>query len=466
MSTLEGHRILVVDDEENMRFMLSEALSLAGHAVSTARSGAEALGMVAGGEFAAAVIDLRMPGMDGMETLAALKERSPDLPVIMMSAYGDMEAAVKAVRLGAADYLPKPFDPDDLIMRLTRIIRSRILEEENRRLRSAAVGPHEVGLIGRSAAVRTLMATIDKVASYQTTVLITGESGTGKEVVARLIHRRSPRRDGPFVAVNCAAIPETLLESELFGYRKGAFTGAAKDKPGLFQEAGGGTLFLDEIGELPASLQVKLLRALQERSVRRVGDTLPEAIDVRLLAATARDLASAMEQGLFREDLFYRLNVVPIAVPALRERREDIPLLADYFIGRCAALLGKEVTGISPEALRILVAAPWSGNVRQLENVVERAVVMAEGSVIGPGDLPADLGGGATASGVVVPPGYESLRKAVKAVERIMILRALARTGGNLSAAARMLEIDRKSLREKMREQGIDAGEKLPSGGE
>jgi two-component system response regulator AtoC len=466
MKAMAQHRILVVDDEENMRFMLSEALSLAGHAVETAKSGAEALGLVAAGPFAAAVVDLRMPGMDGMETLAVLKERAPDLPVIMMSAYGDMDAAVKAVRLGADDYLPKPFDPDDLIMRLARIIRTRSLEEENRRLRTAAAPPHEVGLIGKSAPLRALMVTIDKVASYQTTVLITGESGTGKEVVARLIHRKSPRRDAPFVAVNCAAIPETLLESELFGYRKGAFTGAAKDKPGLFQEAGGGTLFLDEIGELPAPLQVKLLRALQERSVRRVGSTTSEEIDVRLLAATARDLKAAMAQGLFREDLFYRLNVVPIAVPPLRDRREDIPLLADYFVGRCAALLDKPVRGVSPEALRILAAAPWSGNVRQLENVVERAVVMAEGGVITPGDLPPDLGGGATSSGIVVPPGYQSLRPAVKAVERIMILRALASTGGNLSAAARMLEIDRKSLREKMREQGFEAGENIPGRGE
>lgn len=449
--------ILVVDDEENMRFMLSEALTLAGYPVECAATGAEAIGLATAGEYGGVVLDLRMPGMDGLETLKILLERRPELPVIMMSAYGDLNTAVEAVKAGAADYLPKPFNPDDLVVRLEKIFRTQALEEENRRLRSKVVPEEKEVLIGKSRPIQDLLAAIEKVAAYQTTVLITGESGTGKEMVARMIHRQSPRREGSFVAINCAAIPENLLESELFGYRKGAFTGAYQDKTGLFQEASGGTLFLDEVGEIPPNLQVKLLRALQERTVRRVGSTVPEPIDVRLVAATAQDLKAAIGAGRFREDLYYRLNVVPIHIPPLRDRKEDIPLLGAYFIGRYSRMLGKAVEGFSPEALRFLSAGRWEGNIRQLENIVERAVVMTDDPVIGVEDLPPEIRWSEEGGGIIVPPSWTSLKKAKGELEKVMIRRALDRTGGNRTRAAQLLGIDRKSLRQKIEDLDLDS---------
>ncbi|MBW1873337.1 MAG: sigma-54-dependent Fis family transcriptional regulator, partial [Deltaproteobacteria bacterium] len=364
-------RILIVDDEENVRHQLTSFLKLRGFEVDSAADGLQALELYRQNSFDIVLCDVRMPKMDGMTFLG--KVGSPDAPaaVIIMSAYGDLDLAREAVSKGAADYFSKPYKNDDLLLRISIVEQRLLLKRENIRLKQEIHRENSFeNIIGRSDSMQLMFKTVEKIAEFKSTVLITGESGTGKELIARALHNRSPRRDKPFVAVNCGAIPENLLESELFGYIRGAFTDAIRNKQGLFEEADSGTLFLDEIGELPLGLQVKLLRVLQESEIRRVGENKPRKVDVRILAATIRDLLAEVKIGGFREDLFYRLNVLSIKIPPLRDRPEDIPMLVEHFLTRCNTKLGTNIAEVDPAAMKLLVEYSWPGNVRELENLV------------------------------------------------------------------------------------------------
>jgi Nif-specific regulatory protein len=418
-----------------------------------------------------------MPGVDGMQLLRSLSADHPDVPVVMITAHGSVESAVEAVKLGAFDYVEKPFDQEQIRQVVSKALKTHALSRRD-------PSPEQGGtrgrfrLVGDSPAIRQVYAIIEKVANTPSTVLIMGESGTGKELIARALHENSSRHDGPFIKINCAAIPKTLMESELFGYEKGAFTGAVGAKPGRFELAHGGTLFLDEIGEIPVEMQVKLLRVLQESEFERVGGIKTIKVDVRLVTATNRDLAAELATGGFREDLYYRLNVVPIHLPPLRERHEDIPLLVSHFITKFNDRLRKEITHIEPAAVERLVSYNWPGNIRELENVIERTMLFCEGSVIRVANLPSELLDGAEerAAAAASPPSQPnlaavsiptptqseavgSLKEAVKAeterVERELIQRALDETGGNVTQAARRLKISRKSLQTKMKELGL-----------
>ena len=453
-------RILVVDDEENMRHMLAAVLRKADCAVDFAANGAEALERLDEARYDFVLCDIRMPVMGGMEFLQAAGERLRDCTVIMMSAYGTIDTAIAAMKQGAYDYIAKPFRPDEVLLTLRKAEEREALRRENRalkeRIRSYEKDFQFGSLVASSRVMSAVFELARKAARYATTVLILGESGTGKELIARGIHAEGPRAAKPWVPVNCGGIPETLLESELFGYRKGAFTGADRNKKGLFQEADGGTIFLDEIGELPSPLQVKLLRVLQENEIRPVGETRPERVDVRVIAATARNLEEAVRSGRFREDLYYRLKVLTIVLPPLRERPEDIPHLARHFLLRFNAKLNKEVREISPVALAWMLEYPWPGNVREMENVIERAVLLCEEAVIQPEHLPAELGaagGGEVAVGEAV--SGLSLKRAQRAIEKRLIRQALEQTGGNRTQAARLLEISHPSLLSKMKAYGI-----------
>jgi len=447
-------RLLIVDDEANMRHMLSLLLGKSGYTVDTAANGREALETVRRTAFDVILCDLKMPEMDGMAFLEAAGDLIADTTVIMMSAFGTVDTALEAMKRGAYDYISKPFKPDEVYLALRKAEEREGLRHENRRLKETLrriEGDCRFGrLVGASAAMGAVFDLAQKAARYDTTVLICGESGTGKELVAQGIHQAGARSSGPLVAVNCGSIPENLLESELFGYRRGAFTGAAHNKPGLFQQAAKGTLFLDEIGELPLNLQVKLLRVLQDGEVRPVGGLHSEKTDVRILAATAKNLAQEVAGGAFRQDLFYRLNVLMIELPPLRRRLSDVPLLCRHFIERCNRRLGRSVQGIAPEAMAVLLRHPWPGNVRELENVIERAAVLAEGEEIQVGDLPPALR-------CQEPPraAAETDRFSIKAgrrrLERRLIAEALKATGGNRTQAARLLEISHPSLLSKMR---------------
>ena len=452
-----AERILVIDDDEGLRESLQLVLSAEGYEVAGAEDAASALATVEGSSFDVILCDLRMPGMDGMELLPQLVARLPETTVIMMSAYGTEELALEAMNKGAHDYLAKPFQPAEVVFCLRKAHERERLRRANAALQrdvERAVG--ERPLVATSEAMIALLEVVERAAAYKSTVLVTGESGTGKEVLARAIHAQSPRRAEAFVAVNCGAIPEGLLESELFGHAKGAFTGADRARTGLFRDADGGTLFLDEIGELPASVQVKLLRVLQEEEVRPVGETKARKVDVRVIAATARNLEAEVDEGGFREDLFYRLNVVRLAIPPLRERPKDIPLLLDHFVARFREILGKPVRGVSDEALARLLAYAWPGNVRELENVIERAMILADGELLGLRDLP---------EAVAVPPAPAdpdasgaselSLKRARRAAEIDVIRRALQATGGNRTHAARLLEISHRALLYKIKEYEI-----------
>jgi two-component system response regulator AtoC len=468
-------RVLVVDDEPGLRHTLSLILGDEGHAVRAVGDGAAALAALeADDEIDLVLCDLRMPGMDGLEFLDRYRERQAARGgsralVIAMSAYGDNDAAIDAMRRGAYDFISKPFRADQVVLVLRKAIereglRRQVdqLREELAALREQGAGGEAAGIVGRSAALRTVLDVARKVARYPSTVLVTGESGTGKELVARLVHRASPRAEAPFVAINCGAIPEALLESELFGHARGAFTGATSERRGLFEEADGGTLFLDEIAELPAALQVKLLRALQEGEVRRVGDNAARTVDVRVVAATARDVEAEVAAGRFRADLFYRINVVRLHLPPLRERGEDIPVLARHFAARYAERFGAPARGLSRPALRHLVEYGWPGNVRELENVIERAVVLADGDEIGPEHLPPAVVGGAPPHGAVsrdgsgLDPTDLSIKRQGEALERVLIARALERTGGNRTRAAQLLELSHRALLYKIRDYGLD----------
>jgi two-component system response regulator AtoC len=449
-------RVLVADDEANIRLVLQTLLGKHGYEVQSAESAERALSLLDTWKPDFVLADVRMPGMTGIELCEAIRARGIDANVIVMSAYGSVELAMQAIKAGAYDYLAKPFKQDEVLLVLAKAEERESLRRENRALKEAVQQKRELTeLLGESAAIQKVLRLIDKVAEYRTTVLIQGESGTGKELVARALHRRSPRAEKPFVAINCGAIPEALMESELFGHKRGAFTDAHSDKRGIFQEADTGTLFLDEVGELAPALQVKLLRALQEGVVRPVGGTKDVQVDVRVVAATVRDLTKEVAAGRFREDLFYRLNVLQIAVPPLRERLDDVPLLTDHFIRRNNERLGTRITGIDPKARKLLLSYPWPGNVRELENLIERAVVLAEGSVLCEADIPERLQQSPDMVARVLSSGELSIKKASAAIEESLIRRALDKTRGNRTAAAKLLEISHRALLYKIKDYNL-----------
>jgi two-component system, NtrC family, response regulator AtoC len=450
--------ILIVDDEEPIRHVLTEVLGGHGYVVRAASDGEEALRELSAHDYDAVVTDVRMPRMDGLSLVKAVQQVAPETTVIVMSAYGSHDLAIEAMKAGAYDYLGKPFRPDEVLLVLRKAEERERLRAENRRLRREIEASRgQSGIIAESPPMKEVLRVINKVAPAKTTVLITGESGTGKELVARAVHELSPRKGGPFVAVNCGAIPDQLIESELFGHAKGAFTGAQTAKRGLFEEADSGTLLLDEIGELPLQLQPSLLRALQEGEIRRVGDARSIKVDVRVLAATNRDLAQEVAQGKFREDLFYRLNVVAVKLPPLRDRTEELPALTERFVAQHAARLGMPRKSLSREALSLLQEWRWPGNVRELENALERALVLSEEDEIEADVLPEDIRAARKAPGPPEQPseGDLSVKRAQRALEADLIRRALERTGGNRSRAAELLELSPRALLYKIREYGL-----------
>src|SRR5580704_702970 len=398
----EKKQVLIVDDEPNLRKILSAQLSRDGYDVLTAEDGEEGLLILRDHHIDLVVTDLKMPKVDGMALLRQALAEDPDLPVVMITAHGTVDTAVEALKIGAFDYLTKPFDKDEVRQIVAKALKTRQLAGAEASGGQTAPGAR-FGIIGTSTGITDLYALLERVADTPTTVLITGESGTGKELVARALHDHSSRKDRPFIKVNCAAIPKELIESELFGYERGAFTGAVSSKPGRFELANGGTLFLDEIGEIPVEMQVKLLRALQESEFERVGGIKTMRVDVRLVAATNRDLKKLIAAGTFREDLFYRLNVVPIRLPALRERTSDIPLLVEHFLTKFNERLKKKVEGVEADTMETLVAYPWPGNIRELENVIERAVLFCDTSKIRASDLPPDVRGIPALANVPLP---------------------------------------------------------------
>jgi two-component system response regulator AtoC len=448
--------VLVIDDEPNMRHMLTVVLEKAGYAVAGAADGLDALSLLENTVFDLILCDMRMPRMDGLAFLRHVTERGINTTTIVMSAYGTIDTAVEAMKLGAADYISKPFKPDEIILKLSQIEERRQLREENLRLRDALQETFSFqNMVAKSKAMRKIFETIRKIADYKTTVLITGESGTGKELIAKAIHYNGARKNKPMVAVNCGGLPESLLESELFGHVKGAFTDAARDKTGLFQEASRGTLFLDEIGELPLSLQVKLLRVLQDEMVRPLGSTESHKVDVRIIAATGANLAEKVKEGSFRDDLFYRINVLLIEVPALRDRKEDIQLLVNHFIEKFQKRLKKNLKGIRPEALQVLLDYPWPGNVRELENVIERTMVLTERSEIHVDELPDKIQTAPASVEALWPCKEISLKTNIMSLEKALIRKALQETDNNRTRTARLLGISHPTLLSKMKTYGI-----------
>ena len=444
-------RLFVVDDEASARTTLALLLRRRGHRVEEADGVASATKRLAAQTFDLVVTDLRMPDGDGLDVLQAARAQADAPEVILLTAYAEWKSAKEAIRLGALDYFEKGQEPEELFHRIDNALASRALRRENANLKAQLRERYGLpGLIAQSPAMQAVLDLVERVAPTDATVLIQGESGTGKEVIAKAVHHASPRAARPFVAVNCGAVPETLLESELFGYVRGAFTGAAGGKLGLFEEAGGGTLFLDEIAEMPATLQVKLLRALQSGEVRRLGATQAATIDVRVLAATNGDLARRISQGSFREDLFYRLNVIQVTLPPLRDRREDIPALAEHFLARAAAKLGRTLR-LSPAALERVLRYPWPGNVRELENAIERAAILSRSETVEPDDLPPHVSAGLQLGPSPALPRQVTLAEA----ERAHILTTLERFGRNHSGAAEALGIGRTTLWRKLKEYGI-----------
>lgn len=442
--------ILIVDDDAAMRDFLREELEREGFAVEVARGGREGVERVKRGGIDLVVSDVKMPDIDGLDLLREIRAVEPSPYVVTITAFGSIDTAIRAVKLGAYDYVTKPFELDQLLLTIGKALSERDLRSEVARLRDEVSRNYRFdNLVGRSAAMQEIFGLIRRVSASHANVLITGDSGTGKELVARAIHYNSGRKNRPFVAVNCAAIPDTLLESELFGHKRGAFTDARTDRAGLFLEADGGTIFLDEIGELPLTLQPKLLRVLQEREVRPLGASKPERVDVRVIVATNRDLEALLKQGGFREDLYYRLNVIQIHIPPLRGRTEDLLVLAEHFLGRAAERSGKGLKGFSEATKKLLLTYHWPGNVRELENVVERAVALCEGPMIGPEDLPPavrerknpDRLSAALAQGLTLD-----------ALEREYIEQVLEAEGGNKTRAAQRLGLDRKTLYRKLEE--------------
>jgi two-component system NtrC family response regulator len=456
--------ILIVDDEKNYLLVLSAVLEEEGYEVLTAQSGPDALETLKSSDIDLVLTDMKMPGMDGIELLERVKAHDADLPVIMMTAHGTVDKAVEAMQKGAYSYILKPFDNERLVLYVRKATSLFEVVKENRRLRSAVESQYRFGsIIGKSKAMRDVFETIQKVAPSGATVLIEGESGTGKELVAKAIHFNSPRREGPFVAVNCSALAESLLESELFGHEKGAFTGAVASKKGRFELAHGGSLFLDEIGELSANLQVKLLRVLQEKVFERVGGVRPVAVDIRVIAATNKVLKDEMLAGRFREDLFYRLNVVHLAIPPLRERREDIRLLVNHFIGKYAAERHSPipVKGVSQNVDRLFFDYSWPGNVRELENVIERVMILSPNEVVGSEDLPkgfrSSLSNALHIDGI---PAAARLYETLEMVEKAMIERALKMSDNVQSHAADLLGIGKSGLSQKIKKYHLEVGPK------
>jgi two-component system response regulator AtoC len=455
MASNERVRILVVDDEEIVRESLAGWLDKDGYSVEQAADGFAALARLRDQPFSIVIADLKMPGMDGLALQAQARKLRPELAVVIMTAYATVDTAVTAMKQGAFDYLVKPFDPEELSMMMQKIVAQQELVRENAVLRKALRKEHQLhDLASKAPAMQAVFELARSAARSSSTILILGESGAGKEVLARAIHAESPRAQGPFVEVSCAALTETLLESELFGHEKGAFTGAIARRKGKFEIAHQGTLFLDEIGDIGPKLQVDLLRVLEERRFCRIGGNEPVEVDVRIVAATNKDLQRAVAGGTFREDLFYRLNVIPIRLPPLRERREDVPLLVEHFLERLAAELEREFEGVSTEAMNALMLHPWPGNVRELRNVLERGAVVASGPIIELADLglsPQALPG---RQGPGPVPG-SSPTESLDEVERRHIAAVLAHTGFNVSQSARVLGVDRVTLYNKMRKYGL-----------
>ena len=465
----ERKQILVVDDEPNLRRVLKAQLERDRYDVHTAEDGEQGLKVLSDHHIDLVITDLRMPKVDGMELLRRARQLEPELPIVMITAHGTVDNAVEALKTGAFDYITKPFDQDEVRMIVRKALRTRDLSATEATAPSQAEAEGaRYGIIGQSTGIKDLYAVLERVADTPSTVLITGASGTGKELVARALHENSTRRDKPFIKVNCAAIPRDLMESELFGYERGAFTGAVGSKPGRFELASGGSLFLDEIGNIPVEMQVKLLRALQESEFERVGGVKTIKVDVRVIAATNSDLKKEIATGTFREDLYYRLNVVPIRLPPLCERgADDILMLAQHFIAKYNGRLKKEITRLSPPAEALLTAYSWPGNIRELENVIERAVLFSDGDELRPSDLPPDVrepqasaaGSPTEASLEARDPSSDGLKEQVKAamskLEKTLIEKALKQTGGNVTHAARLLKISRKGLQLKMKELGL-----------
>lgn len=450
-------RVLVVDDEESLRHMLQLMLRKEGYEVVCAGDVDAAVAALDGAAYDIVITDLRMPGRSGLELVDEIGRRRLGTTVVVMTAYGSREVAIEAMKRGAYDYLSKPFASDELVLLLRKAEERERLAHENRALRHRLAEPQPVealpGMVGDTPVMKELFRTIRKIAEFKTTVLIQGESGTGKELVARAVHRLSSRVAKPFVALNCGAIPASLLESALFGHRKGAFTDATRDHAGAFEEANGGTIFLDEIADLPLPLQVKLLRVLQEGEIRRLGDERDHPVDVRVVAASAKDLSEATRTGGFREDLFYRLNVITVVVPPLRERRQDLPGLIQHLLARLNARLGLQIRGISAEAMATLLDAEWPGNVRELENALERAMVLAEGPEVTSSGLPAYL----RTRHEPAPEGTDfSLKAAVRRTESQLIRRALAACGGNRTHAADLLGLSHRALLYKIKEYALN----------
>jgi two-component system response regulator PilR (NtrC family) len=447
----ERARVLVADDERSMRELLSIVLSREGYDVTLARNGSEAVEKLGSGRFDLLISDIKMPDMSGVEVLRAAKRIDQDILGIMITAFASADTAIEAMRLGAHDYLSKPFDVDELKMKVRNALEQRHLRQENVLLKRALGTTHQFGnIVGRSDKMLAVFKLIEQIAKTDSTVLITGESGTGKEWVARAIHYYSLRRERPFVAVNCGALPDTLLESELFGYMKGSFTGANGNKKGLIEAAERGTLLLDEIGEMNPLMQVKLLRVLQERNYRRLGGVEELEADIRVIAATNQDLPKMVSEGKFREDLFYRINVIPIPLPALRDRVEDIPLLAEHFLSKYRDQMAKPITGIAQETMDLLQAHAWPGNIRELENVIERAVALEKSPAVLPESLPEHIGRRtprvALPAGELPESGFD-LEEHVKDLERDYIAQALRQSGGVQVKAAELLGMSFRSFR-------------------
>jgi len=446
----KGHKILVVDDDLEMCGMLSDVLKEEGFFVTTTGDSLEASKILKREEFDVLVTDLKMKGLKGLDLLEGVNKVAPMTPVIIITAFGTIESAIKAMKMGAYDYITKPFQMDEIVLTVRKALENRLLKKEVIRLRKEVESRYDFHqLIGKSPSMQKIYDLIERISDSSSNVLITGESGTGKELVAKAIHYNGVWKEGPFVAINCAAIPETLLESELFGYKKGAFTDAKSDKKGLIFEANEGTLFLDEITEMPLTLQAKLLRVIEDREVRPLGDTNSYPIDVRIISSSNRDIKSTIQEGRFREDLYYRLNVIDIQLPPLRERKEDIPLLIQHFITKFSNEFKKNISGVSKDALKLLLNYSWPGNVRELENVIQRAMTLSQHEVILPDDLPASI---------IQKTDEKLFEKAMEEnftldqLEKEYIKRVLIETGGNKSKAAEILGLDRKTLYRKLGE--------------
>ena len=453
------NRILIVEDDPAMAGMLSDFLSERGYLINVAHDGKDAIDLVKKDDYDIILSDVVMPSLNGIALLKRLKKEKNEAIVIMMSAYGTIDSAVEAMRLGAYDYISKPFKLDEVILTLNKARESRILRDENIRLKKELEGKYKFhDIISKNNKMREIFETIRKVSAYPTGILIMGESGTGKELIARAIHYESRLKEGPFVPVNLAAFPENLLESELFGYVKGAFTDATMNKPGLFEEAHNGTLFLDEVGELPLSLQVKLLRALQEGEIRRLGATAPTRVEVRIISATARELEGEVRDGRFRDDLFYRLNVISLKIPPLRERKEDIPTLVQHFMNRFNEKLELNIEMVDKDALGRLMNYPWPGNVRELENCMERAMILSDGNRIKIADLPIEVVTGEntlTRNNDDPSTNRLSIKEAKKDMEKRLITEAIEKSGRNLTKAAQILEISYRTLLYKLKDYDI-----------